>query len=151
MSVVLVTGGGTGIGAAVTRALRAAGNEVAILGRRPEALASVAASTGAFDVACDVSDAGQVEAAVSAVASRFGRLDGLVLNAGVMLPGGVADLSLADWNALVSVNLTGAFLVARCALPHQLASRGAVVSVASVAALRASSEMGGYAVTRPAW
>ena len=50
MSAVLVTGGGTGIGAAVARKLRAAGNEVAILGRRPEALAAVAASTGALDV-----------------------------------------------------------------------------------------------------
>jgi meso-butanediol dehydrogenase / (S,S)-butanediol dehydrogenase / diacetyl reductase len=148
VTAVLVTGGGTGIGAAVAGQLRAAGNEVAILGRRAEILASVAASTGAIDVVCDVSDAGQVEAAVSAVAGRFGRLDGLVLNAGVMVPGGVADLSLADWDALVAVNLTGAFLAVRCALPHLLAARGAVVSVASVAALRAPAEMGGYAVTK---
>ena len=148
MTAVLVTGGGTGIGAAVTRQLRAAGDEVAILGRRGEVLAEVTASTGAFAVPCDVSDAGQVEAAVASVTGRFGRLDGLVLNAGVMVPGGVADLSLADWDTLVSVNLTGAFLVARCALPHLLAARGSVVSVASTAALRASSEMGGYAVTK---
>ena len=65
MSAVLVTGGGTGIGAAVARLLREAGDEVAILGRRPEALAAVAASTGAFDVVCDVSDAGQVAAVVA--------------------------------------------------------------------------------------
>lgn len=148
VTAVLVTGGGTGIGAAVTRQLRAAGTEVAILGRRGEVLAEVAASTGAFAVPCDVSDAGQVEAAVASVTGRFGRLDGLVLNAGVMVPGGVADLSLADWDTLVSVNLTGAFLVARCALPHLLAARGSIVSVASTAALRASSEMGGYAVTK---
>jgi meso-butanediol dehydrogenase / (S,S)-butanediol dehydrogenase / diacetyl reductase len=148
VTAVLVTGGGTGIGAAVTRQLRAAGTEVAILGRRGEVLAEVAAATGAFPVPCDVSDAGQVEAAVASVAGRFGRLDGLVLNAGVMVPGGVADLSLAEWDTLVAVNLTGAFLVARDALPHLLAARGSVVSVASVAALRASSEMGGYAVTK---
>jgi NADP-dependent 3-hydroxy acid dehydrogenase YdfG len=72
--------------------LRGAGNEVAILGRRPEALASVAASTGAFDVVCDVTDAGQVSGAVASVVERFGRLDGLVLNAGMMVPGGVASL-----------------------------------------------------------
>jgi NAD(P)-dependent dehydrogenase (short-subunit alcohol dehydrogenase family) len=148
VAAVLVTGGGTGIGAAVARLLRGAGDEVAILGRRPEALASVAASTGAFGVACDVSDAGQVAEAVSSAAGRFGWLDGLVLNAGVMIPGGVAELSLADWDALVAANLTGAFLVARAALPFLLASRGSVVSVASVAALRASAEMGGYAVTK---
>jgi len=145
---VLVTGGGTGIGAAVARQLTAAGDQVAILGRRPAALAAVAAATGAVDAVCDVSDAGQVAAAVEAVASRFGGLDGLVLNAGVMVPGGVASLTDADWDTLVSVNLTGAFLVARAALPHLLARRGSVVSVASVAALRASNEMGGYAVTK---
>src|SRR5207247_10400215 len=53
-----------------------------------------------------------------------------------------------DWSTLVAVNLTGAVHVARCALPQLLAARGAVVSVASVAALRASSEMGGYAATK---
>jgi NAD(P)-dependent dehydrogenase (short-subunit alcohol dehydrogenase family) len=119
-------------------------------GRRPEALAAVAASTGALDVVCDVSDAGQVAGAVALVVERFGRLDGLVLNAGVMVPGGISELSLADWDALVSVNLTGAFYVARAALPSLLRARGAVVSVASVAALRASAEMGGYAVTKAA-
>jgi NAD(P)-dependent dehydrogenase (short-subunit alcohol dehydrogenase family) len=146
--VVLVTGGGTGIGAAVTAALRAAGDEVAILGRRAGPLGAVATSTGAFAVVCDVSDATQVEAAVAGVTERFGRLDGLVLNAGVMVPGGVGELSVENWNTLVAVNLTGAFLVARSALPHLLRTRGAVVSVASVAALRASAEMGGYAVTK---
>ena len=55
-------------------------------GRPPEALAAVAASTGALDVVCDVSDAGQVAGAVALVVERFGRLDGLVLNAGVMVP-----------------------------------------------------------------
>jgi NAD(P)-dependent dehydrogenase (short-subunit alcohol dehydrogenase family) len=59
--------------------------------RRPEPLAAVAASKGALDVVCDVSDAGQVAGAVALVVERFGRLDGLVLNAGVMVPGGISD------------------------------------------------------------
>jgi meso-butanediol dehydrogenase / (S,S)-butanediol dehydrogenase / diacetyl reductase len=145
---VIVTGGGTGIGAAVARGLTAGGDLVAIFGRRPGVLAAVAARTGALDVVCDVSDAAQVAEAVALVVGRFGRLDGLVLNAGIMRPGGVADLPHADWDALLAVNLTGAFHVARAALPHLLARRGAVVSVASVAALRASAGMGGYAVTK---
>ena len=145
---VLITGGGSGIGAAVARRLTAAGGQVAICGRRAAALRAVAAKTGALDLACDVGDAGAVARLVESVAGAFGRLDGLVLNAGVMAPGGVADLSPADWSAMLSANLTGAFLVARAALPHLLASRGAVVSVASVAALRAAGGMGGYAATK---
>jgi meso-butanediol dehydrogenase / (S,S)-butanediol dehydrogenase / diacetyl reductase len=145
---VIVTGGGTGIGAATARVLAAGGDQVAVLGRRPGPLHAVAAQTGALDLVCDVSDAGQVAASVGAVLDRFGRLDGLVLNAGIMRSGGLAELTPADWDALLAVNLTGAFLVARAALPHLLESRGAVVSVASSAALRASSGMGGYAVTK---
>ena len=145
---VLVTGGGSGIGAAVARTLAAADSRVAICGRRAGALRAVAAQTGALDLVCDVRDPQQVAQTVEAAAAEFGRLDGLVLNAGVISPGGVADLSPEDWSAMVSVNLTGAFLVARAALPHLRASRGAVVAVASVAALRAASQMGGYAATK---
>jgi len=123
---VLVTGGGSGIGAAVARMLTAAGSRVAVCGRRADALRAVAAETGALGLVCDVADAGQVARVVETVAGEFGGLDGLVLNAGVIAPGGVADLSPADWSAMVSVNLTGAFLVARSALPHLLRARGAV-------------------------
>lgn len=135
----LVTGGGTGIGAAVARALVADGQRVAICGRRAEPLRSVAAQTGALDVACDISDGEQVGRLVESVVAAFGRLDGLVLNAGVIAHGGVAELS---------VNLTGAFLVAKAALRHLIQAHGAIVSVASVAALRAASDMGGYAATK---
>jgi meso-butanediol dehydrogenase/(S,S)-butanediol dehydrogenase/diacetyl reductase len=150
MSGVLVTGGGTGIGAAVTRALSGQGQDVAVLGRRASVLRAIAAETGAMDVVCDISDSAAVSAAVAAVVAQFGGLDGLVLNAGVIAPGGIATLSEADWHQMVAVNLTGAFLVARAALPFLLASSdgGSVVSVASVAALRAASEMGGYAATK---
>jgi meso-butanediol dehydrogenase / (S,S)-butanediol dehydrogenase / diacetyl reductase len=144
----LVTGGGSGIGAAVARALAAAGGQVAIVGRRADALRAVAGPAGALGLVCDVSDAGQVARSVERVVAEFGRLDGLVLNAGVIFPGGVAELSAQDWSQMVAVNLTGAFLVAQAALPHLLAARGAVVSVASVAAMRAASEMGGYAATK---
>jgi NAD(P)-dependent dehydrogenase (short-subunit alcohol dehydrogenase family) len=148
LTAVIVTGGGTGIGAAVTRLLCAGGNRVAIFGRRAEPLRAVAVRTGAVDVVCDVSDADQVVDCVAAVAERFGRLDGLVLNAGIMMPGGVAELSAGDFAALVSVNLAGAFHVAKAALPYLLSRGGAVVSVASSAAVRASAGMGGYGATK---
>ena len=145
---VLVTGGGTGIGAAVAGALTTGGGQVVICGRRPEPLAAVAERTGALPVTCDIADPGAAEQLVERAVAGLGGLDGLVLNAGVMYPGGVADLSAADFAAMVSVNLTGAYAVARAALPHLLVSRGAVVSVASIAALRAASGMGGYAATK---
>lgn len=144
----LVTGGGSGIGAAVTRALAAAGHKVAICGRRPDALRAVAAETGALDLVCDIADDDQVQRLVGEVAGMFGRLDGLVLNAGIIAPGGVADLSAEDFTEMVAINLTGPFLVAKAALPHLLEARGAIVSVASIAALRAAAEMGGYAATK---
>ncbi len=109
---------------------------------------SVAAATGALDVVCDVSREEAVDRAVSEVLDRFGGLDGLVLSAGVIVPGGVSELSAEDWSAMLAVNLTGAFLVARACLPALLAARGSVVSVASVAALRAASSMAGYAATK---
>jgi len=145
---VLVTGGGSGIGAAVARSLTGAGQRVAICGRRADALRAVAEQTGALDLTCDISDVGQVEQLIEAVTAEFGALNGLVLNAGIIAPGGVADLCVEDWQEMVSVNLTGAFLVAKAALPHLIANRGAVVSVASVAAIRAAAEMGGYAATK---
>jgi meso-butanediol dehydrogenase / (S,S)-butanediol dehydrogenase / diacetyl reductase len=146
---VLVTGGGTGIGAAVARLLTGDGWRVAILGRRASALRQVAAQTGALDVAGDVSVSADVSKAIALVTERFGGLDGLVLNAGVMAPGGVGALSEDDWASMLAVNLTGPFLVARAALPFLLRSgHGRVVSVASVAALRAAADMGGYAATK---
>jgi meso-butanediol dehydrogenase / (S,S)-butanediol dehydrogenase / diacetyl reductase len=145
---VLVTGGGTGIGAAVAEQLAAAGTRVAICGRRPGPLRAVAARTGALEVVCDITDEAEVARLLTAVMAEFGRLDGLVLNAGMITPGGVAELSAQDWAQLVAVNLTGAFLVAKAALPSLINARGSVVAVASVAALRAASGMGGYAATK---
>ncbi len=148
--VVLVTGGGSGIGTAVATRLSATGWTVVICGRRKESLDAVAERTGVVPIVCDISDVTQVEALVEDVMSRCGRLDGLVLNAGVIASGKVGDLSLEDWDNMVSINLTGAFYVARTCLPHLLSAKGAVVSVASEAALRASSEMSCYSATKAA-
>lgn len=147
-SAVLITGGGSGIGAATARLLVGAGCGVAVLGRRAAALDAVAAETGAFPVVCDLTSAAAVSSAVEAVLAHFGGLSGLVLNAGVIFPGGVASLSVAEWDSMLAANLTGSFLVARACLPSLLSSAGAVVSVASVAALRAATGMGGYAATK---
>ena len=85
-------------------------------------------------------------AAVASVADPFGGLDGLVLNAGVMRPGGIAELPAADWDALVAVNLTGAFHTARATLPHLLAARGAVAAVVAWLLSDAASYVNGTVI-----
>jgi meso-butanediol dehydrogenase / (S,S)-butanediol dehydrogenase / diacetyl reductase len=146
--VVLVTGGGTGIGAAVARQLSEAGDQVVVCGRRPEPLHAVAEQTGALAVVADVSEAAGVTTVVDETIAAFGRLDGLVLNHGIIRPGRVDELSIEDWYDTLRVNLTGPFMLVRAALAHLLQARGAVVSVASVAALRASDAMAAYSASK---
>ncbi|GAB3865405.1 SDR family oxidoreductase [Nocardioides maradonensis] len=146
--VVLVTGGGTGIGAAVARALTAAGDTVVICGRREAPLRAVADATGAHVVVADVSTPEGVDAVVDDTIATFGRLDGLVLNHGIIHIGGVADVTPEQWDETLRVNLTSPFLLVKAALPHLLAARGAVVAVSSVAALRAADGMAAYSASK---
>ncbi|MEU9125842.1 SDR family oxidoreductase [Streptomyces sp. NPDC048506] len=148
--VVIVTGGGTGIGAATTRLLRAAGHHVVISGRRPDPLHRVADETGALAHPSDAADPEAVADLVDTAVSTYGRLDGLVLNAGIARSGSVGDLSVEDWEAVMTTNVTGPFLLQRAALPYLLAARGAVVAVASVSALRNGKANAAYATSKAA-
>ena len=121
----LITGAGHGIGRAAARKLLSLGATVGVNDLRDnfvaEAESALADTGGRFvGIAADVSTREGIRGAVERLAGTAGRLDGLVLNAGAMVPGGISELSAADWDTLVAVNLTGAFLVARCALPHLL-------------------------------
>ena len=118
--VALVTGAGSGIGRASALALLADGWRVALIGRRGAALEETAAQAGAGDRAlalpCDVSDAAAVEAAFTATVERFGRLDMLFNNAGTNVAAKPIDeLTVDEWDTVISVNLHGAFLCARAA------------------------------------
>jgi NAD(P)-dependent dehydrogenase (short-subunit alcohol dehydrogenase family) len=118
--VALVTGAGSGIGRASAVALLADGWRVALVGRRREALEETAAQSGAGEralaVPCDVSDPAAVEEAFAATEGRFGRLDMLFNNAGTNVAAKPIDeLTLDEWDAVISVNLHGAFLCARAA------------------------------------
>ncbi|MFF1867798.1 SDR family NAD(P)-dependent oxidoreductase [Kitasatospora herbaricolor] len=148
--VVIVTGGGTGIGAATARLLRAQGHQVVVSGRRPEPLRLVAEETGAVAHPSDTADPDDVTDLVASTVARFGRLDGLVLNAGIGRGGAVGDLSAEDWEAVMRINVTGPFLLQKAALPHLLESRGAVVAVASVSALRNGTGNAAYATSKAA-
>ncbi|MFJ3902962.1 SDR family NAD(P)-dependent oxidoreductase [Streptomyces sp. NPDC090025] len=148
--VYLVTGGGTGIGAATARLLAAAGHRVVVSGRRPEPLHLVAEETGALAVPSDIGDPAASAALVAAALEAYGRLDGLVLNAGIGRGGGVGEVALDDWDEVMRTNLTGPFHLLRAALPALLEARGAVVAVASVSALLSGVGSAAYTTSKAA-
>lgn len=113
--VAIVTGAGSGIGRAVALALLADGYNVALAGRRAEALQAVCAESGAAEralaVPTDVTDPAAVQALFEAAVARFGRVDLLFNNAGTGTPAVLLeDLTLAQWQSVVNVNFTGMFL-----------------------------------------
>jgi meso-butanediol dehydrogenase / (S,S)-butanediol dehydrogenase / diacetyl reductase len=147
-SVALVTGGGTGIGAAIARRLTSDGYGVCITGRRRDPLVAVAAETGALPLVADTSAEEEVALAVRATREKFGRLDVLVCNAGVSSGGTVEEQSLEGWDAVLGTNLTGAFLAARAALPALVETKGAVVTISSDAGLHASPASAAYCTAK---
>jgi NAD(P)-dependent dehydrogenase (short-subunit alcohol dehydrogenase family) len=127
--VAVVTGGANGIGRACAELLAAAGARVAVLDR--EAAVDLPANCEAH--ALDVTEEEAVDAALADVAARHGRLDVLVASAGVAIRRPAVELPLADWQAVVDVNLTGTFLCARSAARHMIAGGGgSIVAIASV-------------------
>ena len=140
----LITGGGSGIGAAVAVQLAGEGWEVCVAGRRRKPLESVAARTGAHLVPADVSDPGGARHAVHACVERFGRLDALVVSSGTGASGTVLEQTLERWTRVLATNLTGTFLTCQAALPHLLEARGTIVTVASLAGLRADPASAAY-------
>jgi NAD(P)-dependent dehydrogenase (short-subunit alcohol dehydrogenase family) len=151
----VVTGAGSGIGRAVARQLIGSGWQVALAGRRPEPLEETAAGSGqALCVAADVSDSDDVARLFRAVASEWGRLDVLFNNAGVFGPAAAVDeISLADWNATVAVNLTGAMLCAAEAFRLMKAQRpqgGRIINNGSISAHSPRPRSVAYAATKHA-
>lgn len=145
--VVVVTGAGTGIGAAIARGFAEAGARVAFVGRRPEPLAAVAAGLNAERVllhSCDVSDRGAVETLASAIEAEWGAVDVLVNNAGINTnPRSVGEVAPEDWDQTIAINLTGMYNMVRAVLPGMRRQNdGLVIAVASIAGLRASKLAG---------
>lgn len=135
----LVTGASRGIGRAVARALAEAGAAVMIGYRQRQELAGElareirAAGGQAEPLPLDVADPAACEAAVEATVKRWGRIDLLVNNAGTALEKLLLDTSLAEWNSLVAVHLTGMYAATRAALPHMIRQRyGRVITISSI-------------------
>jgi len=139
MRSVVVTGAGSGIGRATAQAFLAAGDRVALLGRRAAALAETAHGNPlAQAVPCDVTDEVQVAAAFAAVVAQAGRVDVLFNNAGMSAPVRTIDeMAVEEWLAVVNVNLTGAFLCARAAFAQMRAQApqgGRIINNGSISA-----------------
>ena len=148
--VAVVTGGGQGIGEGIAGRLHAAGAKVAILDVNHEAANSVAGSFGGMGVACDVSSALSVQAAIDRVRERFGPIDIVVNNAGIT--GKTAhlwELDEADLDRVYAVNLKGTFLMCRAVIPEMLARRyGRIVNVASIAGKEGNPTLVPYSSTK---
>jgi NAD(P)-dependent dehydrogenase (short-subunit alcohol dehydrogenase family) len=144
VKVALVTGGGTGIGAATARRLAADGYAVAVTGRRPGPIEAVAAEIEGLAAVADTAVAADAERAVALAVERFGGLDALVCNAGIGGEGSLRTLDPATWDEVLRTNLTGAFLMARAAIEHLVERHGAIVTISSAAGLRASPESLAY-------
>ena len=137
--VAIVTGGGRGIGRAVALALAGEGAAVVVSARTPSEIEEVAQTVRdlgqrALPVQADVSQEGDVAAMVDQTLRVFGRADILVNNAAVNLPDrNVVDLTLAEWNRVLAVNLTGAFLCSKAVLPAMIEQRsGKIVNISSI-------------------
>ena len=151
MKVALVTGGGSGIGAATARRLAADGWGVAITGRRPEPLDALADELDALALPGDVGERADAEAAVAATVEHFGGLDGLVLNAGRSgAPGSLLEVDPDGFADVHRVNVLGSLVTARAAIRPLLERKGALVAVSSVAGLRAAPDSVAYCSSKAA-
>jgi NAD(P)-dependent dehydrogenase (short-subunit alcohol dehydrogenase family) len=148
VKVALVTGGGTGIGAADARRLAAEGYAVVVTGRRAAPIEEIAAEIDGLAVVADTGLVDDAERAVRETVERFGGLDALVCNAGIGGGGSLRDLDPATWDDVLRTNLTGAFLTCRAAIDHLAARRGSVVTISSVSGLRASPESLAYCASK---
>lgn len=141
-AVTLITGGGGGIGAATTRRLLADGHRVAVTGRDEGRLARFAAEVDAgpalLTLPGDAADPADVEAAVAATVKEFGRLDGVVANAGFSTHDRFVDGDPERWREMLLINVLGPALLAKAALPALRESGGRIVMIGSVAGLRYS-------------
>jgi meso-butanediol dehydrogenase/(S,S)-butanediol dehydrogenase/diacetyl reductase len=146
----LVSGGGTGIGAAVARRIRADGGNVVVMGRRHEPLQQVAAETGAIAFAGDSASGEDVRQAVALATERFGGLDVLIANAGGHGFGSAAEMDDASWAAATRSNLDTAFVSARESLAALQPRKGNIVMVSSLAGLFAGPEVVGYVTMKHA-
>src|SRR5215467_14061878 len=151
--VAIITGGGSGIGKAIAQAFVREGAKVVIAGRDGKKLERAAAEIGAdcLAAAADVSNAGSVEKLVSATLDRFKRINVLVNNAAVLLPGTAESLSEEDFDQTFNVNVRGLWLLSRAVLPQmRAAGGGSIINIGSVLSMLGARNRVAYAASKGA-
>src|SRR3954471_2741857 len=159
-TVALVTGASSGIGDATARRLAEHGASIVVIARRKDRLDTLvseieAAGGSALAVEADITDRDQADRAVQSAIDRFGRLDILINNAGLMLLGPVIGADVGEWERMIAVNQTGLLYITHAALPHLLTAaedelRGVadIVNISSIAGRQAWANFGVYAMTK---
>lgn len=147
---VFITGGGTGIGLATARALAPSGARFTLVGRDGARTQSAAAEfEHGHGLSCDVADEASVTAAFTAARDRYGAIDILINNAGITPSSPLHKTSLVSWNDTLAINLTGAFLCTRAALPDMYDAKwGRIVNVASIAGLMGGAYIAAYCASK---
>lgn len=149
--VALVTGAARGIGLATAKAFAQEGWQVVMLDRdRPRLMGATEEVPGAMAVACDVSVPQEVAQALAQVVDTLGRLDALVNNAGVALFEPLEQCDFQKWRTVMATNLDGVFLMSQAAIPALRASKGAIINIASISGLRASTLRVAYGTSKAA-
>jgi NAD(P)-dependent dehydrogenase (short-subunit alcohol dehydrogenase family) len=145
----LITGGGTGIGAAAAELLSAAGAKISLLGRRIEPIQEVASRVGGAAIRCDVAVPESIQKAFEEARAANGPIDLLIVNAGIAESAPFHRMTREAWDRIISVNLTGAFDTVQAGLPDLLNTEDArVVFIASVASLRGVPYAAHYAASK---
>lgn len=149
--VAVISGGGSGIGAAIARRFAAEGARVAVTGRRAGPIEAVAAEVDGLALPGDASDPSAVGAAVEATVEAYGGLDVVVANAGVGFGGTASDVTDETWRQTIDINLSGTLYLVRAAMPH-LGSRGggSIVLISSVSGFVASASSAAYVASKAA-
>jgi NADP-dependent 3-hydroxy acid dehydrogenase YdfG len=152
----VVTGASSGIGAGVARALGAAGASVAVVARRRDRIDELvvelaAGGASAIAIETDVTDDAQIAAMVATVLDRFGRIDSVVNSAGVMLSARIGDATLAEWHAMIELNLLGLMSVCKAVFePMRAHGSGHIVNISSISARLANPGSPVYAASKAA-
>lgn len=149
--IALVTGAARGIGLATTKLFLEEGWRVAMIDRDSDELMRAAKGLdGARPLVCDVSQPDQVDAMVAVVMAEFGQIDAVVNNAGVADFGPIEETSFARWRRVMETNLDGVFLVSQATIPTLRETKGAILNIASISGLRASTLRVAYGTSKAA-